>query len=276
MWRSSSRPSIVSASVEHGGIDSSLERDRVETELLGVETFTGTFDDAVITVLERARSAQGGYVVQCNVHVLMAAQKDAALMRALHGAWLVMPDGAPIAWLQRRLGGRPAQRVAGPDLMVAVIDRGRPFGLRHFFLGSTCETLASLVARMQELFPGIEIAGTHNPPFGSLHELAEATTVAVAAAPDVIWLALGAPKQELWMREHSAAVPAALVLGVGAAFDFHAGVTPRAPRWLQRLGLEWTHRLAHDPRRLTGRYVRSGSAFIRVASSCLARRGRGV
>jgi N-acetylglucosaminyldiphosphoundecaprenol N-acetyl-beta-D-mannosaminyltransferase len=243
-------------------------------DVLGVDVFAGTFDDAVTTLIERAGSREGGYVVQCNVHVLMTAQKDVTLMRALRAAWLAFPDGAPISWLQRRLGERSAQRVAGPDLMSAVIDRGRADGLRHFFIGSTPEVLEVFVSRLTKRFPGVEIGGVHSPPFGPCSELGDVAALACTADPHVVWVALGAPKQELWMHEHGSELPRALVCGVGAAVDFHAGVSIRAPMWVQRFGFEWAHRLAHEPRRLLGRYVRSGSTFVYYGTRFLARRGR--
>jgi N-acetylglucosaminyldiphosphoundecaprenol N-acetyl-beta-D-mannosaminyltransferase len=243
-----------------------------QTDVLGVEIFAGTFSGAVDTVVERARSGHGGYVVQCNVHVLMTAHDDPELMRALHDAWLVMPDGAPIAWLQRRLGAATAERVGGPDLMPSVIDRGRRHGLRHFFVGSTPETLQALVTGLEACFPGVELVGAHSPQFGTPAELAGAAEVAAAAAPNVVWLALGAPKQELWMHKHAMSLAPAVVIGVGAAFDFQAGAKARAPQWARRGGLEWAHRLTREPRRLTGRYVRTNSAFVLRSGACLARR----
>ncbi len=276
-----STPASATTVIPAGGgeIAFSIERafpEVVRCELLGVETFAGRFDDAVTTVVERASSREGGYIVQCNVHVLMEAQKDAGLMRAMREAWLVMPDGAPIAWLERCLGERQAQRVGGPDLMAAVLDRGREASLRHFFLGSTPETLADLVTRVAERFPGVDIVGAHSPPFEAHGKLRDAAAEASAAEPDIVWVGLGAPKQELWMQQHASSLSSSLVVGVGAAFDFHAGVKHRAPVWLQRIGLEWTHRLAHEPTRLTRRYVTTGSAFACRASACLARRGKRV
>jgi N-acetylglucosaminyldiphosphoundecaprenol N-acetyl-beta-D-mannosaminyltransferase len=238
-----------------------------------VDCFCGRFDEAVDLVIERARSGRGGYVVQCNVHVLMTAQQSPNLMRALQDAWLVMPDGAPVAWLQRRLGASSAERVGGPDLMPAVIDRGRRWRLRHFFLGSTPDVLDSLVDRLEHTYPGVEIVGTFSPPFSDGPALGEAAAVVARSCADLIWVALGAPKQELWLRLNSGQLRSTLALGVGAAFDFHAGAKDRAPIWMQHVGIEWGHRLIREPRRLASRYLTTNSAFV-VASFATLSQGR--
>jgi N-acetylglucosaminyldiphosphoundecaprenol N-acetyl-beta-D-mannosaminyltransferase len=224
-------------------------------------------------VVQRALTRRGGYAVLCNVHVLMTAQNRPDVRRALDNAWLVLPDGAPVAWLQRRLGGRGAERVGGPDLMPLVLDRGREAKLRHVLLGSTQQTLDLLAERMRMRFPGVEIAGSLSPPFTNPAAWTPGVLERVAACePHVVWLALGAPRQELWMREHAEALSPAVVLGVGAAFDFHAGAVRRAPGWMRRTGLEWLHRLGSEPRRLAGRYVTTNSAFMVGAVRALARR----
>jgi N-acetylglucosaminyldiphosphoundecaprenol N-acetyl-beta-D-mannosaminyltransferase len=231
-----------------------------------VDCFCGRFDEAVDLVIERARSGLGGYVAQANVHVLMTAQKDPALMDALHRAWLVMPDGAPIAWLQRHLGTSVAERVGGPDLMPAVLDRGRQFGLRHFFLGSTQSVLDALASRLTIAYPGVEIVGTFAPPFGNGPTLDGAACIAADLHADLAWIALGAPKQELWLERNASRLGSSIALGVGAAFEFLAGEKSRAPQWMQRAGVEWTHRMMHEPRRLVGRYATTNGAFaIRTA-----------
>jgi N-acetylglucosaminyldiphosphoundecaprenol N-acetyl-beta-D-mannosaminyltransferase len=241
--------------------------------LMGVETFVGDVDTVAETVIRRALAGEGGHVVLCNVHVLMTATRDPEVHRALEDAWLVLPDGAPVAWLQRRLGADAARRVGGPDLMPVVLDRGRDVGLRHAFVGSTRGTLDALTGRLQARYPGITIAGTVAPPFGSPSSWSEDVIASVSSwRPHIVWLALGAPKQELWMSEHAAALAPSLVLGVGAAFDFHAEVCARAPRWMQHAGLEWLHRLGSEPRRLAGRYVKTNSAFVAHAAIVLVRR----
>jgi N-acetylglucosaminyldiphosphoundecaprenol N-acetyl-beta-D-mannosaminyltransferase len=245
-------------------------------DVMGIETFAGLLARAVELVVERARCGLGGYVVQCNVHVLMTAQEDAEVMRALQGAWIVMPDGAPVAWLQRRLGCDDAERIGGPDLMPAVMERGLEWDLRHYFLGSTPEVLAALVGRLHARFPDAGIVGGHSPPFGTHKDVGEVGTVVKAANPDIVWVALGAPKQELWMLEYAADLAPALVIGVGAAFEFTARLKRRAPRWARRSGLEWAHRMAVEPRRLGPRYLRTNASFVRSSTTCLMTHSRRV
>lgn len=247
---------------------------RASSEVFGVRCFSGTLDDAVERVIDRVTSRLGGYAVLCNVHVLMSAQDEPQLHDAVDDAWLVLPDGAPVAWLQRRQGAHPAERVGGPDLMLRVLDRGRARALRHVFLGSTDPTLQRLEQRLRAQLRDVEIAGAISPPFGDPADWADDVIARVRALrPDVVWLALGAPKQETWMRENAAALAPAVVLGVGAAFDFHAETKKRAPRWMQRAGLEWAHRLSSEPARLGGRYLRTNTAFlVRVTRESIGRR----
>jgi N-acetylglucosaminyldiphosphoundecaprenol N-acetyl-beta-D-mannosaminyltransferase len=227
--------------------------------VLGTDCFSGKADEAAALVLERVRTHRGGYACFCNVHVVVSALHDDGLRDSLDGAWARFPDGAPVAWMQRRLGERRAQRVAGPDLMPRILELGEPLGLRHYLIGSTGDVLERIRGR----FPDVVFAGWSAPEITN----GTATSSDVcreirAAQPDVVWCAFGAPKQELWMREHAPLLAPAVLLGVGAAFDFVAGAKPRAPVRMQALGLEWLHRLASEPRRLTGRYVRTNSEFV--------------
>lgn len=233
------------------------------SDVFGVRCFAGTFDDAVECVIDRVLSHLGGYAVLCNVHVLMTAQERLDVHGAVDDAWAVFPDGAPVAWLQRRLGAHAAERVGGPDLMRGVLDRGRARGLRHVLLGSTDPTLQRLGDRLRAQLRGVEIVGTLAPPYGDASLWSDEAIAKIRAwRPDIIWLALGAPKQEMWMRQYASAVAPALVIGVGAAFDFHAETKKRAPRWMQRAGLEWAHRLGAEPTRLGGRYLKTNTAFL--------------
>jgi N-acetylglucosaminyldiphosphoundecaprenol N-acetyl-beta-D-mannosaminyltransferase len=231
--------------------------------VLGTDCFCGSADDAAALVLERVTGHAGGYACFCNVHVIVSALHDESLRDSLERAWMRFPDGAPVAWMQRRLGESSARRVAGPDLMPRIFELGVPNRLRHYLLGSTDEVLARLREQIAAGFPSVVLAGWAAP------EITDGTTVSSelcaeirAAEADVVWCALGAPKQELWMREHRSRLAPAVLLGVGAAFDFLAGAKPRAPERMQTLGLEWLHRLASEPRRLTGRYLRTNSEFV--------------
>lgn len=236
--------------------------------LPGVAFVEGDIDSAADLVIERARGGEGGFACLCNVHVLVTARRDESVRAALRDAWVVFPDGAPVAWLQRRLGARGAQRIAGPDLMPLVIDRGRGVGLRHFLYGSTQSVLNSLERSLARRYPGAEFVGTYAPPFGKAIDEANLDAV-VSAEPDVVWCALGAPKQELWMSRNAGALRPALLVGVGAAFDFNAGTKTRAPEWMQSTGLEWLHRLGGEPARLAPRYLTTNYAFVVTAAKAL-------
>lgn len=232
-------------------------------DVLGFPCFVGGLDAAAQAVLDRADSSDGGYACLGNAHVLVTALHDDRLRRALKDAWAVFPDGAPVAWMQRRHGAQAAERVAGPDLMPRVIEAGLPRAAGHFLLGSNEATLEALRNRLEQRHPRIRIAGTYSPSRAAVDgddpQIVEAT---LAAKPEIVWCAFGAPRQEIWMARHAGELAPALLLGVGASFDFLAGTKPRAPMWMQREGLEWLHRLLSEPRRLAGRYIRTNSEFI--------------
>lgn len=232
--------------------------------VLDVECFAGSLEAAAQTVIERATSGHGGYACFGNVHVLVSARHNGPLASALARSWTTFPDGAPVAWLERRLGASDAERVGGPDLMPLVFELGQATGLRHFLFGSTPAVLHALEQRLRARYRSALIVGSYSPPFGDRDPAVDAEGVEriKATDPHLVWCALGAPNQELWMTRWAHALTPALVLGIGAAFDFHAGTRPRAPRWMQSAGLEWAHRLAHEPRRLFWRYMRTNSEFV--------------
>jgi N-acetylglucosaminyldiphosphoundecaprenol N-acetyl-beta-D-mannosaminyltransferase len=231
--------------------------------VLGIDCFVGDVLAAAHLVVARARSARGGYACFGNAHVLVSAQHDAQLADALRDAWVVFPDGAPVAWLQRRKGWAKAHRVGGPDLMPLVLQEGGTSSIRHFLLGSTPEVVERLRENLEKQHAGVRLVGWYSPDRSQLEE-GDPSVVQLLRQhePDVVWCALGAPRQEIWMHRHAAALSPAVFLGVGAAFDFLAGAKPRAPRWMRRWGLEWLHRLATEPRRLSGRYLRTNSEFV--------------
>jgi N-acetylglucosaminyldiphosphoundecaprenol N-acetyl-beta-D-mannosaminyltransferase len=173
-----------------------------------------------------------------------------------------MPDGKPVALVGRWRAGSHVAQVAGPDFMPVFLQSSND--LRHFFLGGTQETLERLVEWVGSQFPGVKIAGAISPSFRvpDDRESRELISRIKTTRPDVIWIGLGAPKQELWMAQHCEALSPAVLMGVGAAFDFLAGTKARVPRWMQHFGLEWLFRLCQEPRRLTGRYLRTNSLFL--------------
>jgi N-acetylglucosaminyldiphosphoundecaprenol N-acetyl-beta-D-mannosaminyltransferase len=213
-----------------------------------------------------ARGQRGlGYVCLCTVHGLGEARKDPEFRRILNQSWLTTPDGMPVVWM----GPASVERVYGPDLMLAVCEAGRGSGLRHFFYGGNAGVAAELASRLSVRFPGLQVAGFFSPPFRDLsgEELGSLRSQVAAARPDIVWVGLGTPKQERFMAGQGMSLDTALLIGVGAAFDFHAGRVPQAPRWVQRCGLEWLFRLCVEPRRLARRYLTTNPLFIaRVAA----------
>lgn len=204
-----------------------------------------------------------GYVCLGTAHGLTEARHDPELRRIYNESWLTTPDGMPLVWL----GPRGIERVYGPDLMNAVADAGRRVGLRHYLCGGMPGVAVELKHRLEQRFKGIEIVGTFTPPF---QELNEEETLAlrrevVVTRPDVIWVGLSSPKQEKFMARHWRDLEAGVMIGVGAAFDFHSGRVRQAPRWIQRSGFEWLFRLCSEPRRLGPRYLKTTPLFaVRV------------
>jgi N-acetylglucosaminyldiphosphoundecaprenol N-acetyl-beta-D-mannosaminyltransferase len=226
--------------------------------LLGIEVDMPRFDEAVATA--ESWIADGGrrYVCHLDARSILAARDDPAMAAAVAGAALAAPDGMPLVWLGRARG-HAVDRVYGPDFMLALL--ARTGGRRHLLFGSDDATLARLAARF-----GAQVT-TLRPPHGAWNAEEEAGLIAAInrTRADVVWVGLGAPRQELWMARHRAALAAPLLLGVGAAFDFLAGTKPQAPPALRRIGLEWAFRLATEPRRLAPRYLRTVPRFAALA-----------
>lgn len=240
---------------------------------LAASCFVGDVDSAASLIVEHAAAERGGFVCLCNVHVLTMALHDPNLRRALNRAEIRLPDGEPVAWLVRRFGMPHARRVGGPDLLPSVVDKGREVRLRHFLVGSTEKTLDLLESALVARCPGAEVVGRHAPPQTAHPDVDEVMAARIrATCAQVVWVGLGAPKQELWMERAALSIPGATFVGVGAAFDFLSGTKRRAPDWMQKRGLEWLHRMALEPRRLTSRYARSNSEFLARAGYELARR----
>ena len=238
--------------------------DGASFDALGVRVAAAPFDDVLGRVLTAPDTGDRLAIHFATAHTIVEANRHAAVRNAL-AAGLVEPDGMPIVWLGRR-AGLEAERVCGPDFMPALIERGVPLGRSHFFYGGTPEIVDALARGFTRRFPGLRIAGTHSPPFRALtvDEDARVTELINAAAPDYVWVGLGAPKQDLWVADHRARLDAAALLAVGAAFEFHSGRRRRAPRWMQRTGTEWLFRLVSEPRRLVGRYTTGNLAFLRL------------
>jgi N-acetylglucosaminyldiphosphoundecaprenol N-acetyl-beta-D-mannosaminyltransferase len=217
-----------------------------------------------LDVIERWISAgDRQYVCVTGVHGVMESQRDAKLRRIHNDAGLVTPDGMPLVWVSR-LKGFETSRVYGPDLLLACCERFLPQQCRHFFYGAAEGVAERLGTRLSSRFPGLVVAGSFSPPFRALTPEEDHEIVAMinATEPDIVWVGLSTPKQERWMEEHLERVNAPVLIGVGAAFDFHAGVKPQAPRWMQRTGLEWLFRMITEPRRLGRRYLVNNPLFV--------------
>jgi N-acetylglucosaminyldiphosphoundecaprenol N-acetyl-beta-D-mannosaminyltransferase len=243
--------------------------------VLGTAIDVVTVDGAVRRIAAWANERASRVVCVCNAHSVVSARQDPSFAAALAAADLATPDGAPVAWMLRRLGAADQPRVSGPDLMLAYCDHAAALGEPIFLYGSTEASLAALRSNLEGRWPGLVIAGAVAPPFRPPTPGEDAVDVERInrSGARTVWVSLGCPKQELWMAAHRGRVQAVMI-GVGAAFDFHAGTLRRAPRWMQRSGLEWLHRLLGEPRRLWRRYLVTNTAFIVGAAAQLLRPGR--
>ncbi|MDT7614107.1 MAG: N-acetylglucosaminyldiphosphoundecaprenol N-acetyl-beta-D-mannosaminyltransferase [Pseudonocardiales bacterium] len=233
-------------------------------DVLGVRVSCLTLDSAVEEVSDWVGRGEHEYVCVTGVHGVMECQRDPQLLRIHNGSGLTTPDGMPMVWCARWAGQREVTRVYGPDLMLAILARAVERGWSSFFYGGGPATAELLADRLTTLFPGLQVAGTSTPPFRPLTPQEDANIVQVIndSGARLVWVGLSTPKQERWMAEHVGRLRANALLGVGAAFDLHAGTVPQAPRWMQRSGLEWTYRLSREPRRLWRRYLRNNPAFV--------------
>jgi N-acetylglucosaminyldiphosphoundecaprenol N-acetyl-beta-D-mannosaminyltransferase len=242
---------------------------RTVGSVLGANIDAMPWDTAMARLLGWAHARETRYVTICNVHVVVTASRDPDYRAVINAADMATPDGAPVAWMLRRLGFANQPRISGPDLMWALCARCAAEDLPVFFYGSTEATLAQLEARLHSAFPALRVK-MESPPFRALsaEEDAEAVERINASGAGIVFVGLGCPKQERWMAEHRGRINAVMI-GVGAAFDFHAGVVQRAPQWMRDNGLEWLHRLASEPGRLWKRYLVTNSLFILGAAKQL-------
>jgi N-acetylglucosaminyldiphosphoundecaprenol N-acetyl-beta-D-mannosaminyltransferase len=248
--------------------------DRVN--ILGVRVGATNLAAAVEHVAGLIRNDRRSYLCVADAHVIVESRRDPAFRALLNEAALVTADGMPLVWLARANGYRSAGRVYGPDLMLAVIERMLPLEAIHFFYGASETTLGGLQEKLRQRFPGIRVGGAISPPFRALSAAEERDTIDAInrARPHIVWVGLGAPKQEMWMARNRPRLDANVLIGVGAAFDFHAGLVRQAPLWLQRSGFEWLFRIVQEPRRLWRRYLLTIPRFIVevAAQHCGAKR----
>lgn len=232
--------------------------------VLGIKVSSLNLDSAIRRILGAIAHRQRGYVCVCGAHGIIDSQRDAELRAVFNGAFLVTPDGMPLVWELRRSGHQDAGRVYGPDLMLALFEMGQQLGVRHYLYGATDATLEKLRAGLLKHAPEARIVGQYSPPFRPLtpDEETEVAHRLNESRPDIVWVGMSAPKQERWMARMRDRLEAPILIGVGAAFDFHAGNQPQAPSWLQSAGLEWAFRLVVEPRRLWRRYLRVVPTYL--------------
>ena len=218
---------------------------------------------ALAAIAAAVRDRRKGYICVTGVHGVMEAQNDPAFRKILNGAFLCTPDGMPMVWMGWLRGHREMSRVYGPDLMLEVCAWSETSGCRHFFFGGAPGVVEQLREKLTARFPHLQVVGGYTPPFRPLNveEAKQLQEMVRAAQPDILWVGLSTPKQEKFMAEFLPRLDATLMIGVGAAFDFHSGRVKQAPRWMQRTGLEWFYRLCQEPGRLAKRYLRNNPLF---------------
>jgi N-acetylglucosaminyldiphosphoundecaprenol N-acetyl-beta-D-mannosaminyltransferase len=232
--------------------------------VLGARIKPLNLDDTVRLVLHIVRHKTPGYICIANVHTTTHALRDEPFRKALDGATAVVADGMPVIWRVRAAGHSEVGRVHGVDLVEATCKAGLDRGLRHGFFGGTEGVADEMVARLKQRYPAVQIAGVWNPGAVRLGQLSPSPLIDAinSAGCDILWVGLGAPKQEIWMAQHRQELSVPALVAVGQAFDILAGTTVRAPEWMGAHGLEWLYRLARDPRRLWKRYFVYNSLFL--------------
>jgi len=241
----------------------STQNPRTTAGVLGVPIDAISWELALERIRQWGIGHESRYVCITNVHSVVTAKQDTDFGRVVAEADMATPDGAPVAWMLRKQGFPDQQRINGPDLMWNYCEQAARRKESIFLYGSTEETLAILQKRLGAAFPDLQIAGAISPPFRTLTAEEDAADVARinASGACTVWVSLGCPKQEMWMSAHRGRV-SAVMIGVGAAFDYHAGTVKRAPLWMQRSGLEWLHRLCSEPGRLWKRYLVTNTLFV--------------
>jgi N-acetylglucosaminyldiphosphoundecaprenol N-acetyl-beta-D-mannosaminyltransferase len=233
--------------------------------VLGVALAVSDYEEVLDWMDAMIAAGARGYVTAAAVNLVMKAREEPETAAAVAAATLATPDGQPLVWALRALGHKRATRIYGPDLMAAFCARAARSGVPiYLYGGRDAEALALLQARLRDRFPGLRIVGAHATPFRPLSEREDAADIARinASGAAVVWVGTGQPKQEQWMHAMRSRLDAPLLVGVGAAFDFHAGLVSQARPWMQRAGLEWAYRLSREPRRLWRRYARYNPRFV--------------
>ena len=222
-----------------------------------------TWRSILSLIITWGEKRESRYICICNVHSVVTAKRQPELQKVINNADLATPDGMPLVWMMRRSGSPSQQRINGPDLMWKYCEVAEKNNQSLYLFGSTESTLELLALKLRDAYPQLRIAGTYAPPFRPITEDEDRETIDRInnSGAGVVFVGLGCPKQELWMASHRGKVKAVMI-GVGAAFDYHAGTVKRAPKWMQHSGLEWFYRLASEPKRLWKRYLTTNSLFV--------------
>lgn len=231
---------------------------------------TGSIADFVDTILQLGAARTSDYVCFANVHMLVEAERNPDFGQIVNAAAVAAPDGSPVAAAVRWFRGPAQERVAGMDLLPQLLRAAAERGQSVYFYGTTTPVLRAMVLRAKRELPTLRVVGMHSPPFRPLTEAEDAADVAAinAADPDLLFVALGCPRQERWMAAHQGRIRACM-LGVGQAFPVYAGLEPRLPAWARRLWLEWAYRLWLEPRRLGRRYLLTNTRFLYLMARSL-------
>jgi len=234
-------------------------------DVLGVPLALTDYDRTMDWMDATVASGERGYVCVAAVHTIMVCQEDEDLRDAVLNSSLTVPDGQPLVWAMNALGHELPSRVYGPELMARYCERSARTGTRMFLYGGRNQgALVQLALNLRRRYPGLKIVGGYSPPFRALSEEEEEGVAAEInrSGADVVWVGIGVPKQEKWMAAMRDRLDAPVLVGVGAAFDFHAGLIAQAPNWMQAVGMEWVYRLSREPKRLWRRYARYNPRFV--------------
>lgn len=244
-------------------------------KILGIQTVVTNMESVTDEIIRNIEPLRGKYICLTNVHTTIMAKGSEEYRRVQNNSCMALPDGKPISFVQRMCGFSEARQVPGPDLMPALWKKTAGTGIKHYFYGSSEKTIEGLKKQMREQYPDTQVAGMYSPPFRPLSAEEDEKVIRHIneSRADILWVGLGAPKQEQWMYEHRDRINC-LMIGVGAGFDFHAGTVKRAPLWMREHYMEWLYRLFQDPKRLWKRYVVTNVRFIFAIAGQMLKPGR--
>lgn len=241
-----------------------LDKKRIPVcNILGVDIAAVNMDWLLKYIKKNISALSGDYMCVSNVHTTVTAFEDPEYLEVQNGGIMAIPDGGPLSSVGRKRGHKNMERITGPGFMGQIFQISEANHYRHYFYGSTEETLEKMKKKLLETYPEMEICGFYSPPFRAMNEEEDQKIIEEInrAKPDFVWVGLGAPKQEIWMYQHQGLINGFMV-GVGAGFDYYAGNIKRAPKWMQKTNMEWFYRLMQDPKRLFARYWHTNRKFI--------------